>query len=191
MDPGSYVYTSDPAARNLFRGTGYHNTLSVDDTEQNDVNPEWLFRMMEAARAEHRGFVHEGGRVEYRGRHHGYERLDMPVTHERTFRLDLATARLEIVDVLEGRGPHGCRWHFHLAPGVEAMPVNPQTFILRAGPLRYRLRAPAELIGVIGNAWYSPSYGVQCPCQAIDLEMQVELAGQQSWTFELAPEVPA
>ncbi len=55
VDPGSYVYTSDPAARNLFRGTGFHNTLSVDDGEQNELNPAWLFRLQERARPEHLG----------------------------------------------------------------------------------------------------------------------------------------
>src|SRR5262249_48841492 len=53
VDPGSYVYTSDGDARNRFRGTGYHNTLLVDGVEQNDLRPEWLFRLFESARAEH------------------------------------------------------------------------------------------------------------------------------------------
>ena len=30
VDPGSFVYTSDADARNLFRGTAYHNTLQID-----------------------------------------------------------------------------------------------------------------------------------------------------------------
>src|SRR5262249_62045769 len=53
VDPGSYVYTSDADARNRFRGTSSHNTLSVDGVEQNEFKGEWLFRMFESARAEH------------------------------------------------------------------------------------------------------------------------------------------
>ena len=30
VDPGSYVYTSNPDARNLVRGTAYHNTIQID-----------------------------------------------------------------------------------------------------------------------------------------------------------------
>src|SRR6185295_19226636 len=40
VDPGSYVYTSDPDARNRFRGTAYHNTLMVDGVEQNELRPD-------------------------------------------------------------------------------------------------------------------------------------------------------
>ena len=46
VDPGSYVYTSDPDARNLFRGTAYHNTVQIDSVEQNELKPEWLFRLL-------------------------------------------------------------------------------------------------------------------------------------------------
>ena len=37
VDPGSFCYTSDFAARNLFRGTAYHNTIVVDGVEQNEI----------------------------------------------------------------------------------------------------------------------------------------------------------
>ena len=53
VDPGSYVYTSDPDARNLFRSTRSHNTISVDGEEQNEFRPDWLFRMFEKANPEH------------------------------------------------------------------------------------------------------------------------------------------
>jgi hypothetical protein len=35
VDPGTYLYTSLPARRNLFRSVKYHNTLIVENEEQN------------------------------------------------------------------------------------------------------------------------------------------------------------
>src|SRR5262249_20093584 len=56
VDPGSYVYTSNPDARNAFRSTRAHNTLRIDDVEQNDLKPEFLFRLFETSAVEHRSF---------------------------------------------------------------------------------------------------------------------------------------
>src|SRR5262249_4812290 len=42
VDPGSYVYTADGNARNLFRSTRSHNTLAIDGVEQNEMRTEWL-----------------------------------------------------------------------------------------------------------------------------------------------------
>ncbi len=192
VDPGSYVYTSDADARNLFRGTASHNTLSIDGVEQNDTRPEWLFRMFESAHAEHVSFVDRPDAVEYVGRHHGYERLADPVTHERRFRLQKPSGTLTIVDRLSGKGEHELRWHFHLAPGVGAELADPaaSTVVLAAGGRQWRLHLPPEFdiaIVAIVPAAYSPSYGVKVPCLAIDATARVALDGDREWTFSIEP----
>ena len=65
VDPGSYVYTSDPDARNRYRSTRSHNTLVLDDAEQNEFKPEWLFRMFAKAQPEHVEFVADSARLRY------------------------------------------------------------------------------------------------------------------------------
>lgn len=187
VDPGSYVYTSDPTARNQFRGTAYHNTLCIDETEQNELKPEWLFRMIEAARAEHVRFADSRGCVEYAGRHHGYERLGNPVTHERRFRLDLQSGCLRIDDLLSGTGRHRCHWHFHLDPAARAVRHDKRVFRLQVEDVRYELIVPDGLSGQIGQGWYSPSYGVRRACSVIDLETTVELHEKAEWSFTLEP----
>jgi uncharacterized heparinase superfamily protein len=186
VDPGSYVYTSDAEARNLFRSTAYHNTVMVDGIEQNDTRPEWIFRMFESARAEHVAFRDAGDEAEYVGRHHGYERLDAPVTHQRTLQLDKATGTLRIADRLEGQGAHDLRWHFHLAPGVVADAAEPCAISLRIADRRWLLRYPDDLHAVITPAAYSPSYGVKVACSAVDLSTRTTLDEARQWLFAIA-----
>jgi len=185
VDPGSFVYTSDGTARNRFRSTASHNTLSVDGVEQNDMRPDWLFRMFETSNAESVAFDDREDAVEYTGRHHGYERLDEPVTHERTIRIAKATGDLEIVDRLRGRGRHTVRWHFHLAPNVGAATDIDGNVVLIAVGRRWTLHVPRELNAEIQSADYSPSYGVKVPCVAVDASMELVLDGERRWAFSI------
>ena len=187
VDPGSYVYTSDFDARNLFRGTGSHNTLSIDGAEQNELRPEWIFRLFETSNAEHVLFEDGAAAARYAGRHHGYEKLASPVTHERELRLIKPGGAVEIEDRLTGTGAHQLRWHFHLAPGVEAAGVDATTIELRAQGRRWRLTTPPGLERSIGAGRYSPSYGAAVPCAVIDLSAQAVLNGAQTWTFSIRP----
>ena len=189
VDPGSYVYTSDPAARNLFRSTAYHNTLMIDGVEQNEINPEWLFRTFEKANAEHVSFTVDRNRAVYHGRHGGYTRLPEPVTHERTLRFDANTGLLEIDDVLSGSGRHRLAWHFHLAPGVTAR-VEAGRVVLRAGGREVVLTHPPALSPQVVDAWYSPSYGARVPCIALDFTADAEVSVESRWRFVFAPEGP-
>ena len=185
VDPGSYVYTPDPAARNLFRSTRSHNTLCIDDVEQNELRPEWLFRMFEQARPEVVGVVERAGAVEWRGRHHGYSRLPAPVVHERLFDLSASPRALTIVDHLKGTGRHRLHWHFHLAPGIDAQPAGAGRFKLRADGVDIEFAAPAGLQSAVTKAWYSPSYGVRSPCLAIELVTTTSIHHAEEFAFRI------
>ncbi|MDP3728631.1 MAG: alginate lyase family protein [bacterium] len=45
IDPGTYCYTSDKKTRHLLRSTRYHNTLVVNNKEQNIIQEETPFNM--------------------------------------------------------------------------------------------------------------------------------------------------
>lgn len=180
VDTGSYVYTSDFAARNAFRSTAAHNTLMVDGVEQNEVNPEWIFRMFEKADPIHLEFAERGGKVHYRGRHTGYERLDRPVTHERAFAFDPITGVLEISDELSGEGDHALEWFFHAAPGVMLEIEAPGRVRVKAGDVALVLTHDARLSAAIEESWVSPSYGVKHPSKRVKLSWSGELGGRFS-----------
>jgi hypothetical protein len=186
VDPGSYVYTSSPDARNLFRSTAYHNTLMIDGIEQNEFKPEWLFRMFEHAKGEHVSFDAGATVAEYRGRHIGYTRLPEPVTHERHFKFDTGTGRLRIEDRLSGSGAHDLRWHFHFAPGVDPT-IERDACILRGSGVAMRLEWSGELDARLDDAWYSPSYGVRVPCRSLNLSSHSAIGADSRWSFTFVP----
>jgi hypothetical protein len=187
VDPGTGVYTSDPAIRNRFRGTAFHNTVMIDGVEQNEIRFEWLFRMFETSRPEHLRANEDPTRLEYEGRHHGYERLPSPVVHHRQVMLDRASEHLRIVDTFAGSGRHALAWHFHCAPGVTA-DAGTAGVAIAAGTVRVRLSVPDDVRVTIEDAWYSPSYGVMLPTRAIVVQTEIELNRGAAFAFECAPE---
>jgi uncharacterized heparinase superfamily protein len=188
VDPGSYVYTSNPDARNRFRSTRSHNTLTLDNQEQNEFKTEWLFRMFAKAQPEHVEFLADAVRSRYRGRHDGYTRLPHPVVHERSFELEHASGMLEIADRLTGEGAHTVVWRFHCAPGVTVAIEADGSLTLRSGALAWSLRSLDRLAPSVDESWYSPSYGVRVPAQAIEFRIEQRFSGVHDWTFRLEPQ---
>jgi len=88
VDPGSYVYTADKKARNMFRSTRYHNTLMIDNQELNIFNTENLFQMTENAKPLVRRWEASDEHDYFEGIHHGYMRLNRPLIHERKIFFD-------------------------------------------------------------------------------------------------------
>lgn len=186
VDPGSYLYTSDPAQRNLFRSTRSHNTLSIDGVEQNELVPDQLFRLFEKAVPKHLETAEDRERLIYRGRHHGYSRLPQPVLHERTFTLSRTERLLTIVDVLSGEGTHRIHWHFHFAPGVEASIAPDGSLSARAGGVALTMTVPDGLQPTVRAAWYSPSYGVRIACCCLDVDVEARIHGREEYVWRLA-----
>lgn len=186
VDPGSYVYTSDFAARNAFRSTAAHNTVMVEDAEQNETHPEWIFRLFESADPEHLVFEERGQTVIYVGRHSGYRRIAAQATHERRFELDRRTGVLEITDRISGVGEAAVRWHFHAAPGVSVSATSAKRLIFSAATVDVDFELPAPLAADVRASRYSPSYGVAVASQVVVIDARIALDGAPL-RFRLTP----
>lgn len=184
VDPGSFVYTSNPDARNRFRSTRAHNTLVVDGEEQNEFKAEWLFRMFEKAKPEHLQFESSETTVVYHGRHDGYQRFSGAIIHERRFELDRSSGTLRIDDSLKGSGSHSLQWSFHFAPGV-AVSASTRGIVLAAGSDQWILHINRAMTPVIGQDSYSPSYGVALPSIVVSYSVTADLARESQWRFVL------
>jgi hypothetical protein len=137
VDPGTFVYTSDPVERNRFRSTAFHATLRVGGHEQNELRTDDLFTMTDRAHAEALSW----DTTSFEGRHHGFP----GATHTR--RVELVELELRITDTVTSVDAQDLEWTFPLAPGAER-----------------RVQVAGEgLEFEPEDGWYSPRYGVREP----------------------------
>ena len=116
VNPGTYVYTSEPQMRNKFRSTVCHNTVMVDNKEQNRFSEKNLFQMENNAITKCLKWK-TGDEVDiFIGEHYGYKRFSQPVIHKREIAFHKKEGKLEIIDKFRGEGEHSLKWNFILSP---------------------------------------------------------------------------
>jgi len=158
LDPGSYLYTADARARNEFRSTLAHSTLSVGGAEQNRLRSDYLFSLPEETRARCLRFELDGPCAVFEGEHEGFHALSRPVRHRRELRFDGRSATVHITDtVLGGRGDE-LVWSFPLAPGEVSAEGSRALASFARGALE--IEAEGAILGV-QSGWLAPSYGVR------------------------------
>jgi hypothetical protein len=187
VDPGSYVYTSDPDARNLMRSVVSHSSVAPEGAEPNEFKPEWLFRMFERATPEHVAYAAGDGAFHYTGRHRGFADAGLIVT--RTFEWN--PGRLSLHDVVEGSRDAELTlvWRFQLAPDVRGA-LDAQDCLLRSGDVCVRLACPRDLVVAVEAGSFSPSYGVRVPSTQIVCRAATVMPGRRDWTITLTAASP-
>lgn len=158
VDPGSYVYTANPKMCNEFRSTRKHNTIVVDDEEQNGLHLENVFLLTKNTQIG-RIFVHEEDdlcKCESQ-----YKTINEEMNHERWF--VLADSFLSIQDKIIKRGnDHRVELSFHLSPQVTANIIDLDK--IRLSTVGYEIEMqfvapkPFSIAVVVDSV--SPSYGV-------------------------------
>lgn len=177
IDPGTFLYTSDPEARNRFRSTGYHNTLQVDGCEQRPLTSS-VFAMPGPDEAFDAVLIGEDSWAFQRqaGPHAGHRR-----------ELSVNSAEVHIRDHIEAAGRHRLRWCFQLHPDVRAQ-LTPQGFLLTVpgiGALLLATNAAAPDLRIIKSE-YSPAYGRRNPSQACTAEGEYALPMLVEWNIRPA-----
>ncbi|TIH18583.1 heparinase [Marinifilum sp. JC120] len=111
IDPGTYVYGSDPFWREYFRGTSAHNTVRLDGMNQSESGGNFLWN----THAQTYGKVERGQSEDvFQGSHDGYQRLADPVTHSRQVLLNREERQISVRDGFSCCGEHLAEqfWHF-------------------------------------------------------------------------------
>jgi hypothetical protein len=186
VDPGTYVYTPDPLARNHFRSTAAHNTVRIDETEINPFPPGQLFQVSDIAKVSLHNWQ-AGDPIEVLDvEHDGYMRLPDGVTHRRTYKFERETGRLEVVDHFDGRGTHSFEWFFHIGTDIRASGQQNTVFMRHATDvltLTFNTSLHQAACDVVYD-WYSPSYGVRDRAQVIRASMKATVPVSMRFTLQ-------
>ncbi len=172
IDPGSYLYTSNPAERDAFRSSAYHNILQVANEEINHLPQGDLFRMVGNTHITVHRWVSQPAYDLFDASHNGYARLKPGVIHRRQIWFDKHAKLWVLHDHVRPTLSAGEKsesecdltmW-FHFAP----MPV-----VLDAANNMIRTRAEEgpnlillplgefPLTASLQDGWYSPAYGIK------------------------------
>jgi hypothetical protein len=142
IDPGTFAYVSDTQLRDLFRGTGFHNTIRIDGRDQAD--PAGPFRwenkptVQVSAWEVVDGLAYLDARCDYRG-----------FTHRRRV-LCLGAEWLLILDEVTGpAGEHQIEQFWHLGNPDVSILLSEREGAQREEGLRSRVLGQKEVASVI------------------------------------------
>lgn len=175
VDPGSYVYTSEPDMRNLFRSTQYHNIVVIDKMEQNRFDDVNLFTMKNDTKTEvvYSNFTEKVDEIT--ARHYGYDKM-LGVVHSRKFILNKEVDILTIIDEFVGSGNHLFEWFFHLSPCCIEISIIQGGVELIFNDYSVAMSFPEELEIDVSDGYISKSYGHKTMAKIVKLKTSINMS---------------
>jgi hypothetical protein len=191
VDSGTYVYTSDPSARNLFRSTAAHNTVVVAAAEINPIRVNELFRLKQVANATVERWEETGDRVRLVASHDGYQRLKPSVSHRREYVLEQTSNQLEITEELQGEGRQQAETFLHFAAGAVLTETRSREWEVRLGDVICTVRFDGVDSVRLLEGWVSNRYGVRERAPALVAGVEGPLPLKFGYRIELPLARPA
>ncbi|HAA76139.1 TPA: hypothetical protein DCE37_13570 [Candidatus Latescibacteria bacterium] len=180
VDPGACIYTADSALRNAFRSVTSHNTVTIDDYEQNGIPENNLFGLIESCVPKIHEWVVEGtGEHVFRGSHNGFHGLSEGCHERRVAMSPSADSLFTVADQVSASGEHRARWFFHFHPlaTVELAPGLARVTQGRAiAMIGWKAETPID--ADLGDGWTSSAYGRREPAPVLTLGTQFKDAVQ-------------
>ena len=162
VDPGTYTYTSDYLARNLFRRTSSHNTVMIDGIEQNTLNPKAPFWL--GSESDPKVEVWKTGETfDYLAASHaGYHRLRQPITHHRRIFFNKENSPWWLIqDYFEGTGTHEFVWSYQVMNHDIEVLDNGFVLLNQNNKNLAFLFLDNKPEMAVEEGWYSSSYGIK------------------------------
>jgi len=194
VDPGTFTYTGDRAARNWFRSTEAHSTVTVDDENQSSVAGPFSWKTVARSRLD--DFIIADFDFAC-GSHSGYERLQDPVKHTRNLIGPKRNTSVDSAETLQGylivrdslatSQTHKYALRYHLSPGCSAFAVDNQVRVTEPGGRRLTIAVygSAKINAQIQQSWVSRAYGYRERSQVAVFELTA--TGSQEFVTFLVP----
>lgn len=158
IDPGSYCYSMDKELRNHFRSTSAHNTVMINNEEQNSIN-NGLFTMLENSHSRIIQVIESENDVKIVGCHFAYQNLGVEVYRE--FVISKVENKILINDNIKKINNHkiNLKWYFHCSPSIL---LKPNEGYVSANKQNIHIcvfyDSKCSYSQIVGK--YSPSYGL-------------------------------
>lgn len=149
VDNGTYTYTSNPEQRNIYRSTAMHNTLSLDNLEQNEwanSNKDDLF-WLKSLKAKTKVTKITDNSITA-------EHIGFGAKHTRTIKFQ--NNSIEGID----RIPNDLlkKVHFYLNPDARIISTTANTVMFEVNNIKLKLHSDYEI--QVKEYNHSPSYGI-------------------------------
>ena len=188
VDPGTCCYISDDNERGVFRGTGAHNTLRVDNVDQAVSAGPFAWSSLPQVRAEQ--WLSGETFDLFEGSHNGYCRLPDPVLHRRVV-FHAKGAFWLIRDIVEGKQAHLLETFWHFSPQLRIKEVEGALMACFDEPASAdgnRCTRGLALLPAHAPTWrtevtsgaISPAYGVKQPAPVARLSIAVQLPAESA-----------
>jgi hypothetical protein len=162
VDSGTYVYTSDPEARNQFRATASHNTVEVAESEINPMMKTELFRLKQFAHPTIEEWEKTSKYARLVASHDGYRRLEPGVIHRRELMLDRINDTVEVVDELKGgNGNQEAKTYLHFPGDAVLTACGDGGWQAVRGNVRCHIRFFGVERVLLDEKWVSDRFGVR------------------------------
>lgn len=176
VDSGTCAYLPE-SERNLFRGTGAHNTVRVDGLDQALPDGPFAWISVPGTRVE-RWFLNEEFSL-FVGSHNGYARLSDPVFHRRLI-FHPRAGGWWIHDLLAGAHEHDLEIFWHFAANMNVAEKRDGSFVATNSDdeLAIFLAEKSGWQKQLTQGQISPAYGMRVEAPALRVSAKVQLPAE-------------
>ena len=173
VDPGTYSYSRDPYLRNHFRSNKYHNTVSINELEQNSFISGDPFTLIKQSNSKLLSLEKYNNEIMFEGE---CRYLNENVNHIRKITYCPQKKKWTIQDNILGKVKSAI-WYFHIHPKIEIM-LNYKDAVLKSsnGESITLTFDPAMFNPSVINGWYSPTYDKKVKSEILKLKYKNDIS---------------